>query len=150
MIVPSFASAQIVYKRASVCDVLAGTPKRQLRYVEISADLFVVRPDGMALFDKQCFQKGLGLGLDFPTHGADASVSNLEKLIRNGELPMESTGLFLGKIIYGSKGKRPVLSLRSVLNLQPKGGKTSLPDVTNPINMGEPSVPNSLHTVPPA
>lgn len=144
----SSASAQAVYKRASVCEVLAETQKHHLRYVAIDADLFVVRPDGLALFDKQCMEKGLGL--DFPTHGADQSVLNLDKSIRKGEWPMESTGRFLGRIIRNANGKRPILSLRSVLNLQPKGGQTSPPDVTFPTKMGEPPAPENIHAAPPA
>jgi hypothetical protein len=141
-----FAAAQAVYKRASVCEVLVGNQKRHLRYVAIDADLFVVPPDGMALFDKRCPQKGLGL--DFPAHGADGSVSKLDKLIRSGELPMESSGLFRGKIIYRSKSKRPVLSLDSVLNLEPKIGPTTSPDVTNPIGPGKSLLPDSSHADP--
>jgi hypothetical protein len=141
------ATAQAVYKRVSVCEVLAEPQKHQLRYVAIDANLFIVQPDGMALFDKRCLEKGLGVA--FPTQGADESVANLERLIRNGKWPMESTGLFRGKIILGPKSKRPVLSLRSVLNLSPKGGQPSPPDVPDPTKMGEPLVPESPHAAPP-
>ena len=142
------AGAQAVYKSVSVCEVLAKPQKHHSQYVAIDADLFIVRPDGMALFDKRCLEKGLGL--DFPTRGADESVSNLEKSIRKGEWPMESTGRFRGKIIRGLKNKRPVLSLSSILNLRPKSGLVPPPNVAAPTMMGEPPVPENLHAVPPA
>lgn len=138
--------AQAKYKIASVCEILADVQTHRLRYVAIDADLFIVRPDGMALFDKRCMKKGLGL--NFPTQDVDESVSNLEKAIRNGKWPMESTGRFCGRIIRNAKSQRPILSLRSIQNLQPKGGETSPPDVINPIRMGEPT-PGIPHTVPP-
>jgi hypothetical protein len=146
--VSNSASAQTVYKSVSVCEVLANTQTHHLRYVAINADLFIVRPDGMALFDKRCMKKGLGI--DFPTPDADESVSNLERAIRDGQWPMESTGRFCGRIIRNAKSQRPILSLRSVLNLQPKGGDTSPPDVTNPTRMRKSPVPEIPHTVPPA
>jgi hypothetical protein len=117
------AFAQTGYKTVSVCDVLREPLKHNLQQVAVDADLFIVRPDGMALFDKRCMEKGLGL--DFPMQGADESVANLEKLIRNGELPMESTGRFCGKVTRNPKTKRPVLSLRLVLNLQPPASTTA-------------------------
>jgi hypothetical protein len=138
--VSNSATAQAVYKRVSVCQVLAETQNHHLRYVAIDANLFIVRPDGMALFDKRCPEKGLGL--DFPTQGADESVANLERLIRSGKWPMESTGVFRGKIIRGSKSKRPALSLSSVLDLQPKNAPTSQPDTSKPIDLGNTLPPN--------
>jgi hypothetical protein len=137
--VSSPATAQDDFKRASICEVLADTGKHHLHHVSIDADLFIVRPDGVALFDKRCPEKALGL--DFPARGEEESVANLDKLLRNGEWPMESTGTFRGKIIRHSNSKRPFLLLSSVLNLQPKSGPTLPPDVIVPIPTGKPPQP---------
>jgi hypothetical protein len=141
------AVAQTGYKTVSVCDVLRGTLKHDQREVEVDAVLFIARPHGVVLVDQQCPAKGLAL--DFPTQGEDGSVANLEKLIRNGELPMESTGRFCGKITRDPKTKRPVLSLRLVLDLQPKSGPTTLPNLTEPIEPGKTFLHESGHVDPP-
>jgi hypothetical protein len=113
------AVAQTGYKTVSVCDVLREPLKHNLQQVAVDADLFIARPHGVVLLDQKCPAKGLAL--DFPLQGEDESVANLERLIRNGQLPLQSTGRFCGKITRDPKTKRPVLSLRLVLNLQPSG-----------------------------
>jgi hypothetical protein len=141
------ATPQADYKRVSVCEVLAEPRKHHLQHVAIDADLFIARPHGVVLLDKRCSEKGLAL--DFPRQDEDRSVSNLERLIRNGEWPMESTGRFSGTITRDSKTKRPVLSLSSVVNLKPKGGPTTQPDVTNPIAREKSLPPERSYTAPP-
>jgi hypothetical protein len=111
-------AAQQDYKRVSVCEILAKPRKNHFRYVAVDADLLMARPHGVVLADQKC--PGRGLLLDFPSTNEDQTVANLEKSIRDGSMPLESTGRFCGKIKRDGATKRLVLSLRLVLNLQPK------------------------------
>jgi hypothetical protein len=144
--VTSPAASQVDYKNVSLCDALSVSRKPVLKYVAIDAEFFIARPHGAVLIDKRCPDKVMAV--DFPAQGADESVSNLARSMRNGEWPIESTGLFRGRIMYGAKHKRPVFSLRSVLNLQPKNEPTAPPEVTTPTKQDNLPVPRSSYVAP--
>jgi hypothetical protein len=118
-------AAQHDYKRASVCEILAKPRDNHLRYVAVDADLLVARPHGVVLADQKC--PGKGLLPYFPSTNEDQTVASLEKSIRDGSIPLKSTGRFCGKIERDSTTKRLVLSLLLVLNIQPKNPSTTPP-----------------------
>jgi hypothetical protein len=117
--------AQTGYKNVSVCEILAQPKNNNLQKVAVDADLLIARPHGVVLVDQRC--PGNGLLLDFPSTAEEESVAKLEKAIRRDELPLESTGRFCGNVSREPKSKRFVLSLRLVLNLQPKSPSTAQP-----------------------
>jgi hypothetical protein len=120
----SHLAAQAKYRQTSVCEILANPTMWNRQSVKVEADLVVARPHGIFLLDKHCSKKG-GLQIDYPSTDVDQSVSNLDHLILSGDLLQGATGTFCGVLKRDVGAKRLHLSLRSILNLQPKGASTS-------------------------
>jgi hypothetical protein len=116
--------AQAKYRQVSVCEILTKPSMWNGHAVSVEADLVVARPHGIFLVDRSCSKKG-GLQIDYPSTDVDQSVSNLDHLILSGDLLQGATGTFLGVLKRDAGAKRLYLSLRSILNLQPKSSSTS-------------------------
>lgn len=111
---------QTIYKKTTVCKVLAAGKAYRLLHVRIEADVVSDGKHGAILTDSGCSDRGLLLDV-FPVR-ADPSVADFEKTLWSDGSPgttgRKVSGTFFGRLKWDRGGKKLNIEVLRVENLQ--------------------------------
>ena len=123
---------QSIYKKTTVCKVLAAGKADRLLHVRIDADVLSDGKHGAILTDSGCSDRGLLLDV-FPA-GADPSVADFEKTLWSDGSPgttgRKVSGTFFGKLKWDRSAKKlniEVLRVENLRNIRTSPKNSDLP-----------------------